>query len=284
LERSVTTTHAERTIEALGKTAERELRDKYDLVHVCQGGSLSADLVAALVKGDNEWETKGGEALTEWESEAQRASACDAVDELAKDIVRRWEQEDGVDYDELLDGEWLVSDARMGLIDAVRERDGSEWFSELVNRHGAVLLRVAIKKMDEDAGLSYTALEPEQFLDLLGFEHTDHNIRLAGELIDNALPEFSVAIGQALIGVDLETVVHLPSSGAVGLRNPHVWLGNPFAGSGWCSEQAFTGTLTVDRGDLKTDKDAFGYSWNEVVGGTSPNYYAGELMAPANAQ
>jgi hypothetical protein len=283
LERTVTTAHAERTVEALRDAVEQALHDKYTLVHLDQGDSLSADVVAAL-SGDDPWETKGGEALTEWESEARWVGACDAVDELAKNILRGWERQDDVDYEELLDDEWLVSDARMGLIDTVRERDESEWFGELVNRHGAVLLRVAIKQMDEDAGLSFAALEPEQFLDRMGFSHTEHNMHLADEVIDNASPEFSVAIGQALIGVDLATVVRLPASGTVDLRNPHVWLGNPFAGSGWCSEEAFTGTLTVDRRDLRTDKDAFGYSWNEVVGGTSPSAYAGEIAASADAQ
>jgi hypothetical protein len=261
-----------------------ELDDKYVLVYNSQGDALPDDVAAALVKGDNEWETKGGEALMEWESEVRWASACDAVDELAKEIVRRWEREDDADYDELLDAEWPGTDERMSLIDTVQDRDGSEWFSELVNHHGAVLLRVPIKAMDEDAELSYTAVTREQFLDLLGFEHTDNNMRLAGEVIDNASPEFSVAIGQALIGVDLAAVANLPASGKVELRNPHVWLGNPFAGSGWCSEEAFTGTLTVDRADLQTDDDAFGYSWNEVVGGTSPSDFSCEVAAVAKPE
>ncbi|MFJ8966695.1 hypothetical protein ACIRG5_45600 [Lentzea sp. NPDC102401] len=280
----MTTAHAKRTVEALSDAIERALHDKYTLVHLDQADSLSADVVAALVCGDNPWETKGGEALTKWEGEAQWINACDAVDELAKNILRDWERQDDVDYEELLEDEWLVSDARIALIDTVRARDESEWFGELVNRHGAVLLRVTIKQMDEDAGLSFTALEPEQFLVRMGFSHTEHNLHLAGEVIDNASPEFSVAIGQALIGVDLATVVRLPASGTVELRNPHVWLGNPFAGSGWCSEEAFTGTLTVDRSDLRTDKDAFGYSWDEVVGGTSPSTYTGEIAAYADVR
>jgi hypothetical protein len=87
-----------------------------------------------------------------------------------------------------------------------------------------------------------------------------------------------------LIGVDLEAVANLPACRMVELRNPHVWLGNPFAGSGWCSEEAFTGTLTVDRADLQTDDDAFGYSWNEVVGGTSPSDFSCEIAAVAKPE
>ncbi|MFJ5984444.1 hypothetical protein [Lentzea sp. NPDC092896] len=280
----MTTAHAERTVEALSDAIERALHDKYTLVHLDRADSLSADVVAALVSGDNPWETKGGEALTEWEGEAQWINACDVVDELAKNHFRLWERQDDVDYEELLKDEWLGSDARIVLIETVQARDESKWFGELVNRHGAVLLRVTIKQINEDADLGFTALEPEQFLDRMGFSHTEHNLHLAGEVIDNASPEFSVAIGQALIGVDLATVVRLPASGTVELRNPHVWLGNPFAGSGWCSEEAFTGTLTVDRSDLRTDKDAFGCSWDEVVGGTSPSTYTGEIAASADVR
>ncbi len=271
-----------RTVAALGEAVEQALDDKYVLVFNNQGDRLPDDVVAALIKGDNEWETKGGEALTEWASEGRWASACDAVDELAKEIIRGWEQEDeyDADYADLLDVTWPGSDERMSVIDAVQERDESAWFEKLVNQHGAVLLRVPIRAMDEDAGLSYTPVTREQFLDLLGFDHTTDNMRLAGEVIDNASPEWSVAMGQALISVDLDVVANLPASGKVELRNPHVWLGNAFAGSGWCAEEAFTGTLTVDRSDLRTDEDAFGPSWDEVVGGTSPSSYSGEI-APA---
>jgi len=266
-----------RTVQALGEAVEQELDDKYILVWNSQGDVVPHDVVAALVQGENTWETKGGEALSVWENDVRWASACDAVDELSADIVRRWEHEDDADYHDLLDYEWPASDERLSAIHTVQDRDESAWFDELVNQHGAVLLRVTIKAMDEDAGLSYTTVTPDHFLDLLGFEHTDSNRTLAAEVIDNASPEFSVAIGQALIGVDLRAVVDLPASGQVELHNPHVWLGNPFAGSGWCSEHAFAGTLAVDRSDLRTDDDAFGWPWAKVVGGTSASYFSGSV-------
>jgi hypothetical protein len=273
----------DRTVQALGEAVTQELSERYTLVYNDRGDGLPADVVAALVRGADEWETKGGEALHEWAGDVCWVAACDVADELAKELVRRWERDDDADYDQLLDCEWHGSDERASVIDEVIGRDHSEWFSELVNHHGAVLLRVSVAAMDEDADLSFTALTCEHFLDLLGFEHTDSNILLADEVIDNASTEFSVTIGQALIAVDLRTVADLPSDGKVVLRNPHVWLGNPFIGSGWCSETAFTGTLTVDRDDLRTDSDGFGWSWEKVVGGTSPSYFAGEI-APLTRQ
>jgi hypothetical protein len=205
-------------------------------------------------------------------------AACDATDQLAGDILRRWEREDDTHFDQLLAEEWPGSDARLSAIDTVRERDRSTWFDTLVTQHGAALLRVPIATMDEDAGLSFTRITPEKFLALLGFTRTDANMNLAADVINNTSPEHSVAIGYALVGVELDSVNALPTDGQVIIRNPHVWLGNPFTGSGWC-DGPFTGSLVVNRGDLRTDKDAFGYSWTEVVGGTSASYYAGEITS-----
>jgi hypothetical protein len=271
----------EHTVELLGETVTNAVDATYRLVYAEQGQGLPADVVAALVKGENPWETVGGDNLSAWESDVRWSAACDTVDDLAREIVRHWEREGDHDYDELLDHAWPSSLERLSAIETVLERDESEWFRDLVKRSGAVLLRVTIPSMDEDAGLSSTDITPDAFLDLLGCEQTDENRRNAGEVIDNASPEFSVAIGQALIGVDLADLVCLPDDGLVELRNPHVWLGNPFAGSGWCSEEAFAATLTVDRDALRTDEDAFGYSWGEVVGGTSPSYFAGAIVAVA---
>jgi hypothetical protein len=270
-----------RTVEALGTTVEEELSDSYTLVYVGQGDELPEDVAAALVKGENPWETVGGERLAEWADDVSWTAACGAVDELAGDIVQRWEREDDADYADLIDGDWPGSDERINAIHTVQDRDASTWFETLVSSYGAVLLRVGIPTMNEDAGLSYTPVTPAAFLDRLGFEHTENNLTVAAEVVDNASPEFSVAIGYALIGVELTELAGLPEKGRVQLHNPHVWLGSPFSGSGWCGDEAFTGTLTVDRRDLRTDKDAFGYSWDQVCGGTDASYFAGSLTLVA---
>lgn len=279
-----TTSTQERTVETLSAAVTAEMAAHYTLVYNSQGDTLPEDVVAALVRGDNVWETKGGEALSEWEREVQWTAARDAVDELAKEITQRWEREDSTDthdadYSDLLDNEWSVSDEREAAIDTMRDRDNSTWFDDLVTQYGAVLLRVGIPGMDEDAGLSFTPMRIPELLELLGFEASGHNRTVAAEIIDNASPESTVVMGQAIIGVDLAAICALPVEGKVELRNPHVWLGSPFTGSGWCGDEPFHGTLTVDRADLRTDKDAFGYPWNEVVGGTSASYYAGEITS-----
>lgn len=274
----------ERTVAALGAAVTDAMDDEYILVYNSQGDTLPDDVAAALVRGDSVWATKGGEALEDWEDEVQCAAAGDAADELAKGITQRWALEDSTDetdadYSDLLDHEWPASDERQAAIDTIRSRDRSTWFDELVNGYGAVLLRVGIPTMDEDAGLSLKPMSVDRFLELLGFDTTSHNRDVATEIIDNASPKYSVAMGYAIIGVDLAAILALPAEGKVELRNPHVWLGNPFTGSGWCGDHPLHGTLTVDRADLRTDKDAFGYSWDKVVGGTHARDYAGEIAA-----
>jgi hypothetical protein len=274
-------TNRNRTIAELGQAVTDELNERYSLVDTYPGQEIPADVVAAIVRGGNLWETDGGERLTAWADEELHSGACRAVDELARDITGRWEREDGTDHSVLLD-KWEVSTERDEAVHEVCDRDISPWYTELVNAHGKVLLRVGIAAMNEDAGLSFTPMSPQKFLDLLGFAHTPQNLVHAAEVVGNASPEHTVAIGYALLGVELSELDKLPADpeAVVELRDPHVWLGSPFAGSGWCSEESFTGTLTVRRGDLLTDADAFGWSWEKVVGGVKPSDFGGSLHLP----
>lgn len=266
-----------RDIETLGQAVNDGLAESYDLVYVDYRDELPDSFIPIIVRGEEVWEAKDADSLTEWESSQRWDNACDAVDEVAKDIVRAWEREDDADYDDLLDNEWPASDERQSAIETVQERDNSDWFTTLVKRTGSVLLRVPIGTMTEDDGLSFSEVSVDSFLARLGFDSTPENVELAREILAEVEPEISVAIGYALIGVDLEAIYDMPNEGGhVELRNPHVWLGNPFSGSGWCAGP-FTGTLTVKRDDLRTDRDAFGYSWDEIVGGASASQYEGDV-------
>ncbi|EWM19631.1 hypothetical protein [Kutzneria sp. 744] len=273
-----------RTLAALGAAVTAELDPTYTLIYA-ESDRLPTDVVAALVRGENEWETQGGEGLTQWKCDIVDTAARQVVDDLTTQVMRRWERADDTTYPNLLE-EWSTSLARDAVIETVRDRDESTWFDDMVTRHGAVLLRVGIATMDEDAGLSHKPLPPRRFLDLLGFAHTEHNLTRAAEVVDNASPEFSVVMGYALLGADLADIVRLPGDGArtVQLRNPHIWLGSPFTGSGWCSDEPFDGTLTVHRGDLRTDEDAFGHSWEKVAGGTSPSYFSSGSLVPVEPE
>jgi hypothetical protein len=268
-----------RTLADLKAAVTAELDPAYTLVYREQGDTLPDDVVAAMVSGAPEWETDGGERLSEWAGEIEWKASHETADQLAGDIVDRWEREDGADLTRVR-SEWEDSSERDDVATDIRERADAQWFTDLVNDHGKVLLRVAIPAMNEDAALSGTRVTPERFLQLLDFAEREDNLTNAAEVVDNASPEYNTAIGYALISVDLSVFLTMPAEPdvKVDLVDPHVWLGSPFSGSGWCSESAFTGTLTVTRGDLATDKDAFGYSWGDVVGGVNPSDFEGSLV------
>ncbi|MEU0529176.1 hypothetical protein [Amycolatopsis tolypomycina] len=275
-----------RTLTELGEAVIGELDETYRLIDIYPGQEMPADVVAAIVRGGNVWETTGGERLNDWASDELWTRGYEVVDELAKEIIARWEREDDADHSGLR-GEWDYSEERDNARTEVSERDNSPWYSALVYAHGKVLLRVIIRAMDEDAGLSFTPTTPKQFLDLLGFDHTPHNLECAAEVVGNASPEYTVIMGYALLGVELSELDKLPDDedAAIELCDPHVWLGSAFTGSGWCSEEAFTGTLMVRRGEVLTDDDAFGCSWDKVVGGADPADFGGSLrvVTPASS-
>lgn len=261
-----------RTLAALGKAVEEDMPAKTDLVYVAYDDKLMDTQIAAIVRGDQE---EADESLWEWSGESSYMSATEMVDELAKEVVGRWTREDGGDYDDLLD-EWQASDERMSAIDMAQSRDESDPMKQLARNSGDVLLRLPIDTLDEDADLDDTTTA-EELLDALGFVHTDVNLAAAQEILSEGAYPGAVLIGYALIAVDVEDVYNLPGEGEVEIRNPHVYLGNPFAGSGWAAGP-FEGTMRYDRKDLRTDRDAFGYSWTEIAGPVV-SAYRGEVAA-----
>jgi hypothetical protein len=268
-----------RTLAALGREVESEMPAKTELVYVDYRDQLTTEQVAALVRGD--WETLD-EQVSEWSGPASWDGAVEVVRDLAKEIVRRWEREDGVDYEDLL-AEWEQSDEEMSAIDMAQSRDESDPIADLARNTGDVLLRLSIDTLDEDAAFGDED-EPtaERLLDRLGFEHSPANLSAAWEILDNAYYPGCVLMGYALVAVDVEDLYRLPLDGKVTITGPHVYLGNPFAGSGMASGP-FEGTLTFDRTDLRTDRDAFGYSWTEIAGPVV-SAYRGEIAAVATEE
>lgn len=263
-----------RDIRALAREVENDMPGEVTLVYVDRGDELTKEQVDALVRGDIDTVT---ESVWDWEGEAQWIGACDTVDGLAKDVVSRWEREDDADYSELMD-EWQSSPERDSALDTIRERDESDVIGDLARNTGRVLLRMPIDGMDEDSGLSFTEVTAEDFLLRLGFTETENNVKLAREVIANASPEFSVVMGYALAAVDVSDVYALPfdSDAEVVIRNPHIYFGSPFSGSGW-ADGPFDGTVTYKRGELRTDRDAFGYGWEEITGGVTLSAYDAEI-------
>lgn len=247
-----------RDAERLLKHLIQGLDEKYDLIYISQGDQLNDKQVSALLSDDFEalWE-----GLDEWESEA----TYHGVKYVVEDITTS-EERAGLEQHDLL----------TELEDAIREKESGSWFKDLVNATPGVLMRVNL--VDEDDSWFMYDLSVEEFLTRVGMEPTEKNLKEAANTIANASPEFSLCLVYALATVEPSDLNDLDSEVKyVEIIDPHLWLGNPFTGSGYAGE--FEGRVLVKRADLRTDKEAFGYSWNEVVGG---GYQTDSSLVPAD--
>jgi hypothetical protein len=262
---------SKRTVKKLAKAIIASLDPKYDLVYIDRGDQLTDTQAAALVNGDDE--TLWSE-LEEFESDARHVGIQEALKGALDEIITRWENEDGEDYTDLRrqfgDSKHLAT-----VEEALTDRDSGDWIRELVEATPAALLRIIA--IEEDDAYNNEAVEPEAALLKVGLPNTEANRRIMAETLANASPEFSILMGYWIVGADLAQIYDLGDATQVSITNPHLYLGNPFAGSGFISEEAFEGVVIVDRGDLRTDKDAFGYSVADVYGGLSASSYEADI-------
>jgi hypothetical protein len=240
---------------------------RFELVYVDYRDGLEQEQVDAIARGD--WEALDA-SMEKWVNDAQFEGACQLLEELVGYVE---DEDDGWDRSVLED--WLHTDSAAEIRFEIQERDTSAPLEDLAAHSGNVLLRVTA--IDEDDAWSFEPIEPTELLARLELPATEGNLSLASSIIDNTSPEYGVAMGYWLFAVNVRDLIPLMSyEGKLRITGAHFWLGNPFAGSGW-ADGPFEGEVVIDRADLRTDKDAFGYSWTEVVGGTSPSYYESKI-------
>jgi hypothetical protein len=253
------------------------LDKSYDLVYVGYRDQLTESQVSALVRGD-EWL----EESWEWEADSRYERAKQIIDELAKDVVREWSEKANADlnflHDALKDGvdEW----------DRVRftieERDTGNWVKQLIGQTPTMLLRINV--LDEDHAYSFEEVSARRVLRDIRLAATGANIETVRYVLANASPEYSVLLGYWIVGADVSDIYELPSDPGTEIEivNPYLYLGNPFTGSGFISERPMDGVVRVRRGDLRTDKDAFGYSVDEIYGGLRASDFECKLVVATN--
>lgn len=237
----------------------------YPLVYVDYRDELSDKSVAAIVKGD--YETLDEENW-EWESDSRDESAKTIIEELFQEI-----DDLEFDFDEFF-GTEEYDEVRF----AVEDRDDSEPYKQLCRNTGNTLLR--IEAIGEDNGWAFQEVTPAQILDQIGFERSEHNVKAIDKCLLEVSPEFGVTMGYWVIGADIEVLYNLPvreGDYEVEIVNPFLFLGNPFSGRGWITEVALEGIVTVQRSDLRSDKDAFGYSVQEIFGHPSASDFDAEI-------
>ena len=265
-------TDTPRTVEALAEAVESELEPSYTLVWIARGDSLTDEECAALVRGDEEalWQSRA-----EWEADCQWDAACDAADEIAERILREWGDEDcDLPTDDAVrcvdvESEWRGSSERAEIIDLIRERDTSEWLSDLVRETSSVLIRV---QASEEGDYGYDEeIDPAAMLSDLGMDASEPNVSALRHALSNA--GTGVYIAFWIASVDVGEVFALPyDCPSVTLTDPYLWVGNPFTGAGWMTESPISGMVTLPRASLRTDRDAWGYSMDEIHGGIHLDY------------
>lgn len=224
----------------------KSLKPTYDLVYVDYYDELTEEQVDLLVRNDWEsfWET-----LNEFASEAIWDGAQYVIDnELDQDLILE------------LSGEEL-DDLRC----EIEYRNLSDPYKELAHNSGKVVLRLPIDELDEDnSDTEYTA---EQILEVTGLDKTKHNIKEVQAVLDNM--STTVVMGFWIAQVEIPDIYNLSphDEATVYIKNPYLFLGNPFTGNGWMTEERLGGELRVERQYLCTDRDQYGYSVDDIYGG-----------------
>src|SRR5664280_1152671 len=266
-----------RTATDLANAMIDDLDKTYELVYVTYDDTLTDEQVGHVVRGDMEalWES-----LAEWEDETSWDSVEQIIAELKASVIRGWENENDVDYSNLADA-FDGSDEWERVRYEIEERNTGDWIKRLVRQTGQVLLRIPIDTIDEDNAFCFQEVEPAGGLGRIGVAHTKDNRSEVSYGLANASPEVSVLMGYWIVGADVEALYDLPIDGdaQVEITDPYIYLGNPFAGSGFVSEKPLTGTVRLSRADLRTDKDAFGYSINDIYGGVRASSFEATIAA-----
>lgn len=263
----------ERSRRALAREIIADLPEKIDLVYVEQGDKLTDEQVALVVKGDNLFEDPH---LDEWESDNRRRGEDYEIKERVSNVIHAWERDDGADYSSIADA-FEASDEEDEVREAINERESGDWVRDLINGCDKVLLRITC--IDEDNAYSFEVVTAQQVLDKVGFEATEANVKAVQYALDNASPEYSVTMGYWIVGADVGHLYDLPAEpeAEVDIVNPHLYLGSPFMGSGFVTEEPLTGVARVKRSELRTDKDQFGYSINDIYGGVYASSFEADI-------
>ena len=266
------------TMEVLAAEVEKRLEKGYELVYVDYNDQLSTEQVAALAR--NDMEGLFTSRFEDFESESRHMSAMEISMEVAKEVIRDWEAEHDEDLGEVLD-DWEASDERDDIIDTIKDRDTSNPLKELAHRTGRVLMRSII--VHEDDAWSRQQVKPTEVINAYVecaeegtvFKRNKHNLQLVRGILNECSPEHSTLLGMIVYAVDVGDLYDLPNCEYVDIINPHLYLGNPFMGDGFC-DGPIDGIIRVKREDMRTDRDAFGYGWDEVAGVVT-SYYDVEI-------
>lgn len=259
-------------LDEIVRQAIEMLDAKTQLVYVDYRDKLMDDQVAKLGTWDGVMEVEDQITDVFWEQEVA------SVEEYAERAVKEAGFE-ASDFELLKDDDGIAWER---LRDAIRERDESNVLKELADNSDPVLLRITC--IGEDDGWSFVDVTAADVLTKLGVptpQWTEHNVEAIDYALANHSPEYSVTLGFWIVSIRPSAMYELLLADAkyVDITGPHLYLGNPFVGSGFITEKPLQLTVRVAREDLVTDKAAFGYAVAEVYGGLYASEYEADIVA-----
>ena len=252
----------------LGNRIEEEVsRNTYELVWVDYRDCLTDEQVDWIMSGDMEefWSS-----TMDWVPDQRYESAEDIVESLAKQYAWAEFEHDADDVLSAFDGSREYYD----LILAVMDRDSSDWFTDLIRNTPAPLMRVIClgERYLADGLTLVTSDNVREYMrevvdSLVG---VDGNTEAIEELLRECYLDYYVIPQLLFTPADLSTILDAALDAKVVITNPWLLLGNPFQGDGY--EVELRGNVTLDRGQIRTDRAAAGYSWSTIAGVNSGSY------------
>lgn len=206
------------------------LPEKMQLVHTQRGDRLTDSQVEELLKGDYP------DSLSEWEWDTTN----EAVRLMAEELLEEFDPEDVADF--------KASDWHEHLLEVLRDMESGEWFNELLRNTPSPIFRVPAGDFEEWA--------VESLAEHLGIALVFNSGALTA-ILRESYPPYSPSWVFTLD--DLKGIFQAKK---ITVKDPHLWLGNPYSGNGWM--ERIVGEVTIE--NLTTDSRAFGYGAGEVFG------------------
>jgi len=241
------------------KGTDREHKS-YEPVYFDQGYSdTNEEVMSAFVSGETDdhdfprWREMAYDALMDWESDCVWADAMELADQYAKDNP----DDDDIDTFELRDE----------IVEQLQEANTQDVALEWVQNMRAPIVRVMLA--DEDHPDSWVENDadwtPQRLATNAGIEHSEKNLKACQVILDNAYYPGTVKMLFIVFRMDIPKEMDGDKVRICG--EVELWATNPFTGDGMADTVDVD--MTIDRRGLATDKEACGYSYDEVFG---PSY------------